>query len=156
MRGREREINVDLPPTGSDGRVKNLNKKTNHKKKKQTASQHTNTPSEIILTMSVVKILKDSLANFEVLLLANANKSIPNLEFAHLTFKELKQKLTDMLELEEWGEVKSFDYNELWILYTSLAMYVVELQLSSVVDKSKLPVCLALRNQFNAIIDSNR
>jgi hypothetical protein len=106
--------------------------------------------------MPVLKILKDSLATFEILLLANGNRTIPNLEFAHLTFDELKQKLTDMLEREEWGKEKSFDYNELWILYTSLAMYIVELQLNNKTDAAKLALCLTLCNQFNMIIEANR
>lgn len=106
--------------------------------------------------MPVVKILKDSLATFEILLLANGNRTIPNLELAHLTFHELKQKLTDMLEREEWGEVKSFDYNEAWILYTSLAMYIVDIQINKRTDTAKLALCLALCNQFNAIIEANR
>jgi hypothetical protein len=134
---------------------KNVNKR-NRNKRKQTASQHTSVPSKMIFTLPVVKILKDSLANFEIMLLADGNKTIPNLELAHLTFGELKQKLTVMLEREEWGKVISFDYNEAWILYTSLAMYIVELQLSNGGDAAKLPVCLALCNQFNALIEANR
>jgi hypothetical protein len=133
-----------------------LKKKTNRNRKKQTSSHKTHTPNKIIFTIPVVKILKDSLATFEIMLLANGNKTIPNLELAHLTFGELKQKLIAMLEREEWGEVISFDYNEVWILYTSLAMYVVELQLCNGGDTAKLPICRALCKQFNALIESRR
>ena len=131
-----------------------MSSKKRRNRGKKTADR--NEPTKIIFTMPVVKILKDSLANFEIMLLADGNKTIPNLELAHLTFGELKQKLTDMLEREEWEKVISFDYNEAWILYTSLAMYVVELQLSNRKDIAKLPLCLALCNQFNAIIEANR
>jgi hypothetical protein len=132
-----------------------LSKKHNHHRK-QTTSHHTNTPSEIIFTVPVVKILKDALATFEILLQAHANRSIPNLEFAHLTFAELKQKLSAILEREEWGKATALDYNEAWILYASLAMYVVELQLRHEKQRAQLPVCLALCNQFNAIIEAHR
>jgi hypothetical protein len=131
-----------------------MSSKKRRNRGKKTADR--NEPTKIIFTLPVVKILKDSLANFEILLLAGENKTIPNLEFAHLTFDELKQKITDMLEGEDWGKVISFDYNEAWILYTSLAMYIVELQLSNGGDTAKLPVCLALCNQFNALIEANR
>ena len=115
-----------------------------------------NEPTKIIFTLPVVKILKDSLANFEILLLAGENKTIPNLEFAHLTFNELKQKITDMLEGEDWGKVISFDYNEMWILYTSLAMYVAEMQITKNPDTAKLGVCLQLCNHFNITLEANR
>lgn len=131
-----------------------MSKKHNPNKRKQTASHQAITPCKIIFTIPIVRILKDSLTTFEILLLANGNRAIPNLELAHQTFHELKQKLTDMLEHEDWEEMKSFDYNEMWILYTSLTMHVVEMQLSKRGDTTKLPMCLALCNQFNAIIEA--
>ena len=88
------------------------------------------------------------LANFEILLLAGENKTIPNLEFAHLTFDELKQKITDMLEGEDWGKVISFDYNEAWILYTSLAMYIAEMQIT------KNPIRQNFRYAWHSAINS--
>lgn len=121
---------------------------------KKTADR--NEPTKIIFTLPVVKILKDSLANFEILLLAGANQTIPNLEFAHLTFDELKLKITDMLEGEDWEKITPFDRNEMWILYTSLAMYVAEMQITKNPDTAKLGVCLQLCNHFNTMLEANR
>ena len=61
-----------------------------------------------------------------------------------------------MLEREEWNVIKAFDYNEIWILYTSLAMYIVDIQINHRGDSAKLGLCLALCNQFNAMIETNR
>ena len=124
------------------------------KRNKQRTTKKTG-PTKIIFTLPVVKILKDSLATFEIMLLAGANQTIPNLEFAHLTCNKLKQKLTHMLEGEEFEQVTPFDINEVWILYVSLTMYIVEMQINKNPDSAKLGLCLLLCHHFNAMIEMN-
>lgn len=131
-----------------------MSSKKHRNRRKKTANR--NEPTKIIFTLPVVKILKDSLANFEILLLAGANQTIPNLEFAHLTFDALKLKITDMLEGEDWVKITPFDRNEMWILYTSLAMYVAEMQITKNPDTAKIGICLQLCNHFNAMLEANR
>jgi len=130
----------------------NLRKKQKRYKKRQAVCNNIPKPSQVIFTIPIVKILKDALAYFEVILLANDNRPIPNLELAQVTFYEVKQKITNMLEREEWGEVKPLDYNEVWILYTSLTMYLAVLQGKE--ERARLALCLQLRKQFGALIEA--
>ncbi len=133
-----------------------MRKRKNQYRQKHTAQPHIPIPNKLLFTIPQVRIMKDSLRYFEIMVNAHEHKPLPNIALAELTFTTLKQKLIDMLEREEWEKEQPFDYNEIWILYCCVAMYVVDLQLHKELDQAAIPVCLSLCNQFRATIESHK
>ncbi len=76
---------------------------------------------------------------------------LPNLELAFETTLNLKTKLMNMIEQEDWEKETPFDYNEIHILYASIHMYLV--QLTFIKDDKQLPSCLRLCKQFSLLVE---
>ena len=120
-----------------------------HKRKKRPAKLQ-QIPTQILLTLPVVRMLKDALRLVEVSLLRNV-KPLPNPELAAETLEGLKVKLDDMLQREEWDRETPLDYNELYILYAAIHMYLVDLSISK--DSSMVTPCLLLCKELSRLVE---
>lgn len=121
-----------------------------NKQKKQCAI-NTSPPSKVFFTFAAVRMLKDALNLVDEAFSRNT-KPLPNLELGIETLESLKTKLDDMLQGEDWGKETPFDYNELYILYAAIHMYLVDL--SMIGNQQLMPICLQLCKQFSTIIEA--
>ena len=106
--------------------------------------------SKIFFTLPAVRLLKDALCLFERVLFCEPEK-LPNIPFAKQVVSELKTKLDDLLQREEWEKETPLDYNEVCVLYAAVHMYLINLQFSHR-EEFILP-CIALCKQFTAIVE---
>lgn len=104
--------------------------------------------SKLFLGLGAVKLLKDALAFFERFLDCQPD-TLSNVPFAREVTAELRIKLEDMLQREEWEKDTPFDYNEIHLLHTSLQMYLIELQFTY--QRHLIPPCTVLCRQFGVI-----
>jgi hypothetical protein len=105
---------------------------------------------KILFSLPTVRLLKDALCFLEGVLLSEPEKQ-PNLPFAIEVVGNLKVKLSEMLEREEWTEETPLDYNEVLILYTAVHMYLIDLQLSRKYDV--ITPCLELCKKFSVLVE---
>ena len=96
-------------------------------------------------------MLKDALGVVEEAFARNT-KPLPNLEFGLEVFTDLKQKIDDMLQGEDWDKETPFDYNEMHLLYAAIHMYLVDLTFKK--DEQLIPACLQLCKQFSLAIET--
>ncbi len=106
--------------------------------------------SKILFTLPTVRLLRDALCLFEHALFCEPEKQ-PNIPFAKRVVSELKTKLNDVLQREEWEKETPLDHNEVCVLYAAIHMYLIDLQFSHQ-EEFILP-CIALCQQFAAIVE---
>ena len=106
--------------------------------------------SKILFSLQTVRLLKDALGFFETFLRCEPDKT-PNLPFAKEVVARLKVKLSDMLEREEWNEETPLDYNEIHLLHTSCAMYLIELGVTH--RYALIPPCIRLCKQLARVVE---
>jgi hypothetical protein len=125
-----------------------LSKQSRRKKQRVVNAQ---SPANIIFTFAGARMLKDALRLVDEAFACNT-KPLPNLEFGIEVLTDLKQKIDDMLQGEEWDKETPFDYNELHILYAAIHMYLVDLSLAG--TQQLMPTCLKLCQQFSRIVEA--
>jgi hypothetical protein len=106
--------------------------------------------SKLYFSLATARLLKDALGFFEMVL-ACEPENLPNLPFAKQVVSELKTKLDDMLQREEWEKETPLDYNEVHLLYTCCAMYLIELKCAHRYDL--LPPCIKLYKQLALVVE---
>lgn len=119
-----------------------------HHKRKPSARIRTQHIPALWFTMDEVVLLKKSLALFEQLIETN-KKPLPNLQFAHETLRDLREKLSQMLQFSE--ETVPLDKNEVIILNSSLWLYMLALQDTRAYEKM---LCLALSRKIMPAADT--
>jgi hypothetical protein len=118
-------------------------------KKKRRCNAQPQTGPHIVFSLPTVRLLKDALCLFESILMVKP-ESLPNIPFAKQVVFELKTKLDEMLQREEWEKETPLDYNEIWILYASVHLYLVDLQFAH--QDTLIKPCIALCKQFALIV----
>jgi hypothetical protein len=106
-------------------------------------------PSHIIFPLPAVRMLKEALSLFEGSLL-RMTKPHPHHPLAKELVEQLKIKLDNMLQMEDWEKETPFDYNEIHILYAAVQMYLIDLTFSR--QENLLPVCILLCKQFSQMV----
>jgi hypothetical protein len=124
-----------------------LSKRNRRKRQEQ---QQPPPDSKIYFSLPTVRLLKEALGFFETFLICEPAK-LPNLPFAKEVVANLKVKLSDMLEHEEWHEETPLDYNEIYLLHTSCAMYLIELEFTHRYDL--IPPCIQLCKQLALVVE---
>ncbi|MFL5629535.1 MAG: hypothetical protein ACJ788_28510 [Ktedonobacteraceae bacterium] len=119
-----------------------------NRRKRHEREQQPN--SKIYFSLPTVRLLKDALGFLETFLICEPEKT-PNLPFAREVVARLKVKLSEMLEREEWNEETPLDYNEVHLLHTSCAMYLIELEFTHRYDL--IPPCLQLCKQLALVVE---
>jgi hypothetical protein len=114
---------------------------THHKRRPSARILKRHIPSLWFTTDEVV-LLKKALVPFEQLIVTN-KKPLPDLQFAHETVRDLREKLSRMLQFSE--ETVPLDKNEVIILHSSLWLYMLALQETRVYEKM---LCLALSRKI--------
>lgn len=107
-------------------------------------------PSQVLFTLPEMRLLKYALRTFEASLL-RAKEPHPHHSMAKEIVEQLKSKLDDMLQMEDWEKETPFDYNEIYILYASLQMYLIDLTFSQ--QEHLLPECMLLCKQFGRMVE---
>src|SRR5579885_3690991 len=107
---------------------------------------------KMVFTLSTVRLLRNALDLFECVLLRECH-TLPNMSFAREVVSQLKTKLNDMLQLEDWEKQASFDYNEVHILCAAVHLYLIELRSSS--QENLIAPCLVLWTQLHVIVQSD-
>lgn len=121
--------------------------------KKKRKHRHQPQPApKIVFTLPTVRLLKNALGVFESVLL-HEPRILPNMSFAKEVVSQLKTKLDDMLQREEWEKETSFDYNEVHILYAAVHMYLINLKSSR--QENLIPPCIGLCDQLSVIVESD-
>jgi hypothetical protein len=123
-----------------------LSKRNRHKQH----IQQPQLPSKLLFSLPMVRLLKDALCLFERVLSSKPDK-LPNIPFAKQVVSELKTKLNDMLQWEEWEKETPLDYNEICILYAAVHMHLIDLQISH--QEECIQPCIALCKQFAGIVE---
>lgn len=124
-----------------------MSKKSKRKKPPVINSQP---PSKIIFTFETVKMLREALHLVDEAFLRNTHP-LPNIELAFETTLNLKTKLMNMIEQEDWETETPLDYNEIHILYASIHMYLVQLTFTK--NNALLTPCLRLCKQFSILVE---
>jgi hypothetical protein len=78
-------------------------------------------------------------------------KKLPHLPLAQQVVRELKIKLEDMLQREDWERETPLDYNEVHILYTAVHLYLIDLKFSCQYDL--LGPCISLCRKLSFIVE---
>lgn len=125
--------------------ISTLSKNNGRKRYEQQAQPD----SKIYFSLPTVRLLKDALGFLETFLICEPEK-LPNLPFAREVVAALKVKLSGMLERAEWHEETPLDYNEVHLLYTGCAMYLIELEFSHRYEL--IPACVQLCRQLALVI----
>lgn len=108
-------------------------------------------PDEAIyFSLPIIRILKEALTFFETLF-RDKGDMLPNVSFAKAVVAELKGKLDDMLQREDWTNETPLDYNEIYLLYTSCAMYLIELHNQHKYEL--VPPCTSLCKQLSLVVE---
>jgi hypothetical protein len=123
-----------------------LSKKNRCKRQAHQPQRH----SKILFSFPAIRLLKNSLCLFEDVLFCKPEK-LPNIPFAKQVVSELKTKLNDMLQREEWEKETPLDYNEICILYAAVHMYLIDLQISH--QEEFIGPCIALCKQFAGVVE---
>jgi hypothetical protein len=121
-------------------------KQWNHQQKQRRQQQAV---PKIFFSLPTVRLLKDALRLFETVLWSEPEK-LPNSPFAKQVVAELKSKLDDILQREEWEKKTPLDYNELCILSAAVHMYLIDLQLSH--RDTLIKPCITLCKQFSLLV----
>ena len=124
------------------------------RERKHTSDQQTEQAADLpklLLTYDAVCILQEALLTLDTVFIQN-KRPLPNLEFGKEVLYTLLQKVTDMLQSQDWDNVKPFDYNELHMLYAALHMYLVELSLRK--EQEQVLACLALCKQITRVVET--
>ncbi|QBD75199.1 hypothetical protein EPA93_03995 [Ktedonosporobacter rubrisoli] len=120
------------------------------KNRRKRHTQQSQPDSKIFFSLLTVRLLKDALHFFEAFLRCEPDKT-PNLPFAKEVVAGLKAKLNEMLEREEWHEETPLDYNEIHLLHTSCAMYLIELKFTH--QYTLIPPCIQLCKQLALVVE---
>ncbi len=120
------------------------------KRRRHSGERNPQPNSKLFFSLPTVRILKDALCFFESFLNGKSD-TLPNIPFAKEVVAELKRKLSEMLEREEWNKDTPLDYNEIHLLHTSCAMYLIELAYLHKADL--LPPCIALCKQLAIVVE---
>ncbi|MBE3561372.1 MAG: hypothetical protein IMW89_19450 [Ktedonobacteraceae bacterium] len=123
------------------------------KKKRQCQLKEAYQPqpgSTIYFTLPTITLLKKALDLTEEHLFREPG-TFPNKAFAQQVIKELKTKLDDILQQEDWEKETPLDYNEVHMLYAAVHMYLVELSTSQ--QQALIASCIALCEQFSVIVE---
>ena len=107
-------------------------------------------PSHVYFTLPALYIIKDALSLMEQTILLTI-KPLPNLDLAEETLGELKIKLANMLQRDEWDKETPLDYNEIHILYASLHMCLVNLTFQR--NYILMDQCLTLCKQLTYLVE---
>ncbi len=125
------------------------------KHKKRCAASRQQSLPRMIFNVATVRLIQQSILSFEKSLQRNT-KPLPNLQFAQETLAQIKNKLDMMIQAEGWENETEFDYNEMWLMYTSLALYLAELRFSASPEQGQITACIALCKQFQKIIENTK
>lgn len=120
--------------------------------KKKRKHQQLQPAPKIVFTLPTVQLLKNALGAFESVLLREP-RILPNMSFAKEVVSQLKTKLDDMLQMEDWEKQTPFDYNEVHILYAAVHMYLLNLKSSR--QENLIPLCIGLCDQLSVIVESD-
>jgi hypothetical protein len=120
---------------------------THHKRRASARIRTQHIPSLWFTTDEVV-LLKKALDLFEQLIVTN-KKPLPDLQFAHETVRDLREKLSRMLQFPE--ETVPLDKNEVIIPHSSLWLYMLALQESRAYEKM---LCLTLSRKIMPAADT--
>jgi hypothetical protein len=119
-------------------------------KRKRRHRKSTQQPSQVFFTVSAVHLLKEALCTLEEALLRTTKPSL-HIPFAKELVEQLKIKLDNMLQMENWEKEIPFDYNEIHILYAAVHMHLIELKISD--QESALPMCILLYKQLGRMVE---
>jgi hypothetical protein len=95
-------------------------------------------------------MLKDALHLMEEGFSRNT-EPLPNLDLAHDTLEGLQRKLDDMLQHKGLNREIPLDYNEIYILYAAIHMYLAYLKMKR--EYSLIATCVILCKQFSLLVE---
>jgi hypothetical protein len=124
--------------------------KRHHQQQNLSSNKQIAISSPMQFTLLEIKMLKDAVAQFEQTSLSR-NQSLPNIDFAREVVEGLKQKLDDLLQQEDWKKKVPLDYNETFLLVSTLHMYLLELKITG--NNALIPHCTKLCTQFLALAE---
>jgi hypothetical protein len=124
--------------------------KRHHQQQNLSSNKQIAISSPMQFTLLEIKMLKDAVAQFEQTSLSR-NQSLPNIDFAREVVEGLKQKLDDLLQQEDWKKKVPLDYNETFLLVSTLHMYLLELKITG--NNALIPHCTKLCMQFLALAE---
>jgi hypothetical protein len=107
-------------------------------------------PAQVFFTLPTIRLINDALCAFEKVLLQKPG-DLPNIPFAKEVVFQLKNKLEDMLQMEDWDKRTPFDYNEIHVLYAAVHMYLIELKFTH--QDALLAPCIALCQHFSRMVE---
>lgn len=105
----------------------------------------------MILTFAATRMLKDALQLMDVVFSHNIHP-LPNIELGLETLVSLKAKIDNLLQSEDWNKKTPFDYNELYILYAAIHIYLVNLSMAG--DKQRMATCQQLYKLLRTVIET--
>ena len=82
---------------------------------------------------------------------SRSTEPLPNLELAYDTLGGLQRKLDDMLQSEDLNRKTPLDYNEIYILYAAIHIYLAYLRMKR--EHSLIANCLLLCKQFSLLVE---